>query len=91
MGLCWFKEGQQEGWINKWMSPDCANYHGVDWVEVDLRCEAQWACKAMVLAEVVEQEVVEQEVMEQEVLEKREDLETGFRNELRTFVGTAVS
>ena len=21
------------------MSPDCANYPGVDWVEVDLRCE----------------------------------------------------
>ena len=38
-GLCWFKEGQQEGWINKWMNPDCANYPGVHWVEVDLRCE----------------------------------------------------
>ena len=39
-GLCWFKDAQQDGWINKWMKPNCANCPGVDWVEVDLRCEA---------------------------------------------------
>ena len=39
--LCWLKEGEQEGWITyeSMLPPDCANYPGVDWEEVDLHCE----------------------------------------------------
>ena len=37
--LCWIKEGQEQGWISGWWSPDCANYPGVDWTKVDLDCD----------------------------------------------------
>ena len=38
--LFWLKSAEEEGWITtKGMDPDCANYPGKHWKEIDFGCE----------------------------------------------------